>query len=1213
MKVVHVNGVIVTLPYSPIPGIAIYFSGTFVVVQLDNGITIRFNGVYLVEVDADSSWMSSTCGLCGNYDLDMTDDFTKPDGVLTVTLGRNHDVYVHDNGLLSVNVPYLALPGITITYDGTNVVITTILGVTVRFDGMYRWEIDLSTSWADDTCGLCGNFNGDLSDDTTTKWDGTPALNIDDFGDSYAISTDCQLTDGGDPTLDCQDLTLAEGLCGIIWSALFEQCHDVIDPKIYFEACVFDVCGSQPDTSIVCQDVAAYAMSCSGVGISINWRTDAFCPLECPAGMTYSTCGCDKTCADPFTECDAPHCVEGCFCMDGLLRSGHECVPLERCGCWYKSQYFKPGEVYVDGNCDEYCVCQTNHLMLCETLNCDANAHCGVVEGQHHCICNDGFKGDGTTCIHRSHARCSGDGDVHYTSFDGKYYHFHGTCQYILVTDTCFGHNGTFLVTVDNIPWKHDTSVTKSVTIYYMGFEITILPMNVVHVNGVTVTLPYSPIPGITIYFSGIFVVVRLDNGITIRFNGVYLVEVDADSIWMSSTCGLCGNYDLDMTDDFTKPDGVLVTGTNEFGNSWVIGNMTECEPVTDTVDPCEEHPNIYHTVTLERNHDVYVHDNGLLSVNVPYLALPGITVTFDGTNVVINTILGVTVRFDGEYRWEIDLSTSWANDTCGLCGNFNGDLSDDTTTKWDGTPALNIDDFGDSYAIGTDCQLTIGVDPTLDCPDPTLAGDLCGVISLGLLFEKCHDVIDPKIYFEACVFDVCGSLPDTSIVCQDVAAYAMACSNVGININWRTDTLCPLKCPAGMTYSTCSCDKTCADPFTECDAPHCVEGCFCMDGLLRSGHECVPLERCGCWYKNQYFKPGEVYVDGNCDEYCVCQTNHLMHCETLNCDVNAHCGVVEGQRHCICNDGFTGDGITCHHENLFNITCANEVMGIYLEEQWILTALSLQTANANDFHLTDPTCTGTTSIAISGAVSYYFETAIDECDTESTEVEVDGMQRILYTNYVYSKRGTLMAKMQCCFDTEYTIAPIHIVANPCQVDVVLKGFGTFTFENALYTNDTFTTLFDPRAFPIEICDGVLIYFEISVVTTDPGLQLFVEHCVATESIDPSEGGEYDEEIIINGCPDDNILFEHTSPNPNWQKQYEWDAYNMVNDRPDNGENIDIYIHCSVVVCKVGEVGTRCSEGCIGSNKRSVYDPDSTSESTVISHGPLKKSSNCEI
>ncbi|XP_077990554.1 uncharacterized protein LOC144444877 [Glandiceps talaboti] len=168
-------------------------------------------------------------------------------------------------------------------------------------------------------------------------------------------------------------------------------------------------------------------------------------------------------------------------------------------------------------------------------------------------------------------------------------------------------------------------------------------------------------------------------------------------------------------------------------------------------------------------------------------------------------------------------------------------------------------------------------------------------------------------------------------------------------------------------------------------------------------------------------------------------------------------------------------------------------------------------------------------------------------------------------------------------------------------------GFGTFMPSGKLYSNDTFTGPVNPTTdFPIEICDGTLIYFGIVVDTVDDGLELFAKNCYISESENPeSSATTYD--FIVDGCLGDSVVVFEVSPTDELEKHFGVSLYDIVQGMNAGvGQDIDLYIHCYAVICIKEEVGTPCDMGCMNTRKRRTV-PDVTNESTnaYVSTGPF--------
>ncbi|XP_065895642.1 uncharacterized protein [Dysidea avara] len=242
---------------------------------------------------------------------------------------------------------------------GNTHVILLVQNIRIFWDGVYRVEVTVSTTWQNRLCGLCGNYNDDDTDDFMTP-DTTLAANADEFGTSWITSntSNCGLL-AEIPRCQSSIRGIGIHICSALRGQSFSACHSTLDPQIFLVNCVFDYCNCNAEDreEYVCESLATYASACSANGIILpNW-SDTYCrklhsvllcmylklfslflilyspPIQCPAGMVYQQCGpiCPQTCTSIIETCYGG-CAEGCFCPDGqVIDEQGQCVDNSIC------------------------------------------------------------------------------------------------------------------------------------------------------------------------------------------------------------------------------------------------------------------------------------------------------------------------------------------------------------------------------------------------------------------------------------------------------------------------------------------------------------------------------------------------------------------------------------------------------------------------------------------------------------------------------------------------------------------------------------------------------------------------------------------------------------------------------------------------------------------------------------------------------------------
>ena len=86
-------------------------------------------------------------------------------------------------------------------------------------------------------------------------------------------------------------------------------------------------------------------------------------------------------------------------------------------------------------------------------------------------------------------------------------------------------------------------------------------------------------------------------------------------------------------------------------------------------------------------------------------------------------------------------------------------------------------------------------MDPVDPCEEGSenkqLAEDLCYALKApNGPFDQCHELVDLTPYHEACVYDLCATLPGDDVLCDSLSQYAQACREAGGSPkDWRSIT----------------------------------------------------------------------------------------------------------------------------------------------------------------------------------------------------------------------------------------------------------------------------------------------------------------------------------------------------------------------------------------------------------------------------------------
>uniref|UniRef100_A0A8C8VKK0 VWFD domain-containing protein n=1 Tax=Pelusios castaneus TaxID=367368 RepID=A0A8C8VKK0_9SAUR len=197
----------------------------------------------------------------------------------------------------------------------------------------------------------------------------------------------------------------------------------------------------------------------------------------------------------------------------------------------------------------------------CSTVQCRKKEMCQIVDGR-------------PVCVAESESICWAQGGSHYQTFDGYNFDFMGTCTYTIAkscsSDTTLP---SFSVKAKNdnggnMRVSHDGYVTVEV----YNTIISVVRYETGFVNAQRSRLPISLLEGkLRVYQRGGSAVIETDFSLRVSYDWNSYLVVKISGSFSESMCGLCGNYNGVLEDDFATPGGALAANSEELGKSWKV------------------------------------------------------------------------------------------------------------------------------------------------------------------------------------------------------------------------------------------------------------------------------------------------------------------------------------------------------------------------------------------------------------------------------------------------------------------------------------------------------------------------------------------------------------------------------------------------------------------------------------------------------------------
>ncbi|XP_040264825.1 mucin-6-like [Bufo bufo] len=580
---ITVNGQIKELPYVTDDIIVIRVSSTNILLFTTFGLEIMVQRVpvFSAYIKLKRDYFGNTKGLCGNFNAETKDDFLSSSGIVEGTVTVFVDSWRAATNCkpaenMDVNPCSMSISNELYAQSHCSVLVShgtpfQTCHSMVDPDPYYKACVYEACNYQETVNFICSSLGsyaracaakGILLNDWRTFTNCT--INCSDNQTFSYESTPCGRTclSLSNMELECYPIDIPIDGCNCplgLYLNSKRQCVPKSQCPCYLDANTIVMPNQQTTfNGLTCYCVSG-RLSCIGKPMDF---------LEtCMAPKVMKTCGslsdkfgaaCAPTCQLLATgiRCVPTKCEAGCVCPAGTYEDlDGSCVEESDCSCEYGGIIYRSGESMF-GDCQS-CTCSGGQWHCEETPNCSST--------------------------------CMMFGESHIKTFDGQQYLFDGNCEYTLVTDGC-GLNtssSSFKIVTENvICGTTGATCARSMTVTIGNIELKLF-------DGKYTISHETPDVDIVVQNNTLYIMFDITIPdkfyISLTWNKNMNLFIKILKLGKESVCGLCGNYNGNMNDDFETRSKYVASTQLEFINSWK--DRPTCMDVNAVVDPCGQNP----------------------------------------------------------------------------------------------------------------------------------------------------------------------------------------------------------------------------------------------------------------------------------------------------------------------------------------------------------------------------------------------------------------------------------------------------------------------------------------------------------------------------------------------------------------------------------------------------------------------------------------------